>query len=284
MISFAGVSKQYGRQVLFVDASLPIYSDRFVSGRQPNPYYRAEQDAPATATSGVPVVILSDKAAAPLASAYGLDPSLLGQDEADAWKNRPSVAHDLGVTARVVVPLERKTSSATSYIGEVDGVAHQAGHVLIWAPRHAGAVAGTDVLSALAGTLAARHAPFIFVDFDESGDPRADTQVIRTALGDRRISLVIVLGNLKGDALKFTTPNGDLIPALDLYARQAGARAIVTQSTAALTALDGIAPFVDVKSVLVDSAGGDGDLRPDAAAFVGYLAGRLALGGEELPK
>jgi len=47
---------------------------------------------------------------------------------------------------------------------------------------------------------------------------------------------------------------------------------------------DGIAPFADVRSVLAESAGGSGDLRPDAAAFVGYLAGRLSLGAEELPK
>jgi hypothetical protein len=93
-----------------------------------------------------------------------------------------------------------------------------------------------------------------------------------------------VLGNLTGNALKFTTPYGDLIPAIDRYATQAGARSIVTQSTAPLTALDGIAPYVDLRSVLVDSAGGTGDLRPDAAAFVGYLAGRLSLGAEELPK
>jgi hypothetical protein len=184
----------------------------------------------------------------------------------------------------VSVPLEKFASSTTSYVGEVPGVAHDTGHILVWARRSDDSHPSADVLAALARTLVLRRAPFIFVDFDSSGDPRASEQSIRSALGDRRISLVVVLGNLSGDALKFTTPYGDLIPALDLYATQAGARSVVTQATAALTALDGIAPYVDIRSVLVESAGGSGDLRPDAAAFVGYVAGRLALGAEELPK
>jgi peptide/nickel transport system permease protein len=292
--SIATAIKHGAAAVLFVDGSLPFYSDRdlpysvrsgsFDGGV--NPYYRAEQDAPAKTTTGVPVVILSDKAAASLAAANGLDLTpLLGKDESDAWTHRPSVARSLGVTAKVAVPLERRASSASSFVGEVAGAAHDAGHILVWAPRRAGDPhPSADVLAALARTLAPRQTPFIFVDFDDSVDPKANAQLIRATFGDRRISLVIVLGNLTGDALKFTTPYGDLIPAIDRYATQAGARSVVTQSTAALTALDGIAPFVDLRSVLVESAGGSGDLRADAAAFVGYLAGRLALGAEELPK
>jgi hypothetical protein len=183
------------------------------------------------------------------------------------------------------VPLERTASSSTSYVGEISGTAHDAGHVLVWAPRrpedpHPSA----DVLAALARTLVPRQAPFLFVDFDDAADRKANAQAIRAALGDRRLALVVVLGNLTGDALKLTTPYGDLIPALDSYASEAGARSIVTRSTAPITALDGIAPFADVRTVLVESAGGTGDLRPDAAAFLGYLAGRLALRAEELPK
>jgi peptide/nickel transport system permease protein len=292
--SIATAIRHGAAAVLLIDGSLPLYSDRdlpyFVGSGSfeggINPYYRAEQDAPAKTTTGVPVVILSDKAAAGLAAANGIDlKPLLGKDEAGAWTDRPSVARDLGVTAKVVVPLERRSSSSISFVGEIAGAAHDAAHILVWAPRRAGDPhPSTDVLAALARTLVPRASPFILVDFDGSVDPKVNAQLIRAAFGDRRISLVIVLGNLTGNALKFTTPYGDLIPAIDRYATQAGARSIVTQSTAPLTALDGIAPYVDLRSVLVDSAGGTGDLRPDAAAFVGYLAGRLSLGAEELPK
>ena len=292
--SIATAIRHGAAAVLFVDPSLPFYSDRvlpYTFGNGPfdggvSPYFRSEQDAPPTTTAGVPVILLSDKAAANLASANGVDLGpLLGKDEPDAWTHRPSVARELRVSARVAIPLERKASSATSFVGEVAGAAHDAGHVLVWAPRRSGDPhPSADVLAALSRVLTPRGVPFIFVDFDDSVDPKGSAQLIRASLGDRRISLVIVLGNLSGDALKLTTPYGDLIPAFDLYAAAAGARAVVTQSTAAITALDGIAPFADLRSVLVETAGGSGDLRPDAAAFVGYLAGRLALGAEELPK
>jgi hypothetical protein len=45
-----------------------------------------------------------------------------------------------------------------------------------------------------------------------------------------------------------------------------------------------LAPLLEFKTVIVSGNGGSGDLRPDAAALVGYLAGRLALGAEELPR
>jgi hypothetical protein len=71
---------------------------------------------------------------------------------------------------------------------------------------------------------------------------------------------------------------------MDHYAEKAGARYEVTRTTPMASALADIAPFFDVKTVLVTGSGGDGDVRPDAAALVGYLAGRLALGAEELPR
>ena len=285
--SIAGAIRRGAAAVIFVDPDLPGYSDevtQYLPGL--NPYLRAERDAPPTDTVGIPVVVLSATAGAGVASAVGVDLSLLlGQDPPDRFPNQPSLARDTGVTARIAVPLERRVGSATSFVGEVAGAPHDAGHILVWSIRHAGDPhPSADVLAALGRALAPRRVPFIFVDFDDSIDPTADTATIRAALAGRRIALVVVLRNLTGDALKFTTPYGDLIPAIDLYAAQAGARAVVTRSTAPLTALDGIAPFADVRSVLADSAGGTGDLRPDAAALVGYLAGRLALGAEELPK
>ncbi len=284
--AIANAIKHGAAGVIFVDPGLPLYSDRFVSGRQPNPYFRAEQESPPTATTGVPVVIVSDKVAAGIASASGIELSpLLGQDRAGAWDHRPSVARDLGISARIAVPLERRAGSAVSYVGEVAGARHDAGHILVWAPRRVDDPhPSADVIAAVARSVAPGQLPFIFVDFDDSIDAKTSAQLIRTSFGDRRISLVIVLGSLTGDALKFTTPYGDLIPAMDLYAAQAGARSAVTHSTAAITALDGIAPFVDLRTVLVESAGGSGDLRGDAAAFLGYVAGRLSLGAEELPR
>ena len=44
----------------------------------------------------------------------------------------------------------------------------------------------------------------------------------------------------------------------------------------------GIRPFLDTRSVIVQGDGSAGDLRADAAATLGYLFGRLALGAEEL--
>ena len=102
--------------------------------------------------------------------------------------------------------------------------------------------------------------------------------------GDRRIALVLVLDRLDGGALRVTTPNGDLILALDHYADRAGARHEVTRTTTPPSAMPDSVPFIDLKTVVLSGTGGDGDLRPDAAAFVGYLAGRLALGAEEVPR
>jgi hypothetical protein len=124
----------------------------------------------------------------------------------------------------------------------------------------------------------------VFVDFDPAVDPKANAKAVAAALEDRRISLVIVLDKLDGNALKFTTANGELIPALDMYADKAAARHELTRTTATATAVSDIAPLLDYKTVVVSGNGGAGDLRPDAAAFVGYLAGRLALGAEELPR
>src|SRR5688500_11003886 len=103
-------------------------------------------------------------------------------------------------------------------------------------------------------------------------------------INERRIRLVVVLEKVYSTAQNFVKPHGDLIPALDLYAARSGARHEVTRTTAPLTALSGLAPLPDVPTVVVKGVGSFGDLREDAAALLGYLAGRLALGAEELPR
>jgi hypothetical protein len=96
-------------------------------------------------------------------------------------------------------------------------------------------------------TALARHAPFLFIDFDGHGDATA----VRHALADRRIGLVLVLGDLRGTALRFETANGDLIPAMDLYAEQSGTRHEVTRQTAVAERMAGLAPFPATKTIVI---------------------------------
>jgi ABC-type dipeptide/oligopeptide/nickel transport system permease subunit len=250
-------------------------------------YLETERIFPVTRTSGVPVVVVSSAVANQLLAPLGLDVTpLLGWDVfGDSVNHRTSGARDLGVTARVEVPLERQRAAVTSLVAEVDGLGADTGRIVVWAVRKPTATnpAGT-LLAALSRSLGTREVPFVFVDFDPSVDPVANAKAIREALGDRRIALVLVLDFLDGTALQFTTPYGDLIPAMNLYAEKADARFEPTRLTARVSALDEIAPFLDVKTVLVSGNGRFGDVRPDAAALVGYIAGRHALGAEELPR
>jgi peptide/nickel transport system permease protein len=251
------------------------------------PYMLEERIYPPTIESGVPVVVVSGTTAKGLIGSIGLDLTpLLGWDTfGDSASHRVSRARDLGVSARVEVPLQRQSASVTSLVGEVQDVPSSAGRIVVWAIRRPGERhASADVLAAVARVAASRRVPFVFVDFDPSVDPNANAKSIGDALADRRISLVLVLDRLEGGKLRFTTPHGDLIPAMDHYAEKAGARYEVTRTTPMASALADIAPFFDVKTVLVTGSGGDGDVRHDAAALVGYLAGRVALGAEEVPR
>jgi peptide/nickel transport system permease protein len=289
--SIAEAIQRGAAAVLFVDPALNLYTDtpesstyrlgRITGGI--NPYLRLQRDDPPTMTSGVPVIVLSRERALALAAATGIDLlPLLDFDAPDTAYPR-SASRDLGITARVEVPLAQQSASITSYVGEVPEAPADAGHVVVWAIRPAGAEhSSRDVVAAVARALGARRVPLIFVDFDPSIDPKASADRVREVLNDRSIALVLVLEQLEGSALRFTTPYGDLIPALDLYAENAGARHEATRTTAPIASLSGVAPFPDIRTVVVRGNGAHGDLRPDAAAFVGYLAGRLALGAPEV--
>ncbi|MDP9251949.1 MAG: ABC transporter permease subunit [Chloroflexota bacterium] len=298
--SIASAIKHGAAAVIFVDNDLTNYTDRIdqsSGGRVGgvNPYLPLQAQHPPVSTSGVPVVVLDTVAASTLLAPTGLDitdyfqvrASLL--DLFDAYMGqqyRQSPARELGQTARVEVPLARERALVTSYVGEVADAPDDRGRVLIWSARGAnGADAPTrDVIAALARALADRRVPLVFVDFDPAVTPRANANAIVEALKDRRIALVVVLDQLSGSALRFTTANGELIPALDLYADKAAARHEVTRTTASAAVVSDIAPLPEVKTVVISGNGGEGDLRSDAAALVGYLAGRLALGAEELPR
>jgi hypothetical protein len=292
--SIAGAIQRGAAAVIFVDPALTYYTDTvesytialggIVGGV--NPYLRLQHDSPATKTGGVPVVVIDGPTAQGLVAPLGLNIlQYLNYDEVRTDKYNVSPARALGITARVEVPLQQQRASVASLAAEVRDVPPGAGRIVVWAVRaSASGNAAADVVAAVARALGARPVPFVFVDFDPSIDPRLNAQAVGEALKDRRIALVIVLDKLDGKALRFTTPYGDLIPTLDLYAESAGARHELTRTTPTIGSFAGVAPFIKVKTVLVSGDGGDGDLRPDAAALIGYLAGRLALGAEELPR
>jgi ABC-type dipeptide/oligopeptide/nickel transport system permease subunit len=302
--SIADAIKHGAAAVIFVDGDLPNYTDQItqasgIGTAGVNPYLRLQTQAPPTSNGGVPVVVMDLGVATTLLEPIGLDLSPFGQppqsrnrigpmrfDEYRGAQYARSPARELGVTARVEVPLARERAVVTSYVGEVAS-AGDVGRIVVWGARDAAEQnsATRDVLSALARTFAGRGVPFIFVDFDPAQDARANAQGIKEALRDRRITLVIVIDRLVGSALKFTTANGELIPAIDLYAEKAGARHDATRSTATAALMSDISPLIELKTVVVSgNESGSSDLRPDAAAVVGYLAGRFALGAEELPR
>jgi hypothetical protein len=153
----------------------------------------------------------------------------------------------------------------------------------VWAPRKPADHPSADALAAVGRALAASKVPCILVDYDDFLDRAGTVAAIREVLGDRRIALVLVLERLDGTQLRFTTPYGDLIPAMDFYADKVSARHEVTRSTATLSQLADRAPFIELKTVIIGGNGGQGDLRPDASALIGYLAGRMTLRADELP-
>jgi peptide/nickel transport system permease protein len=292
-VSIANAIKRGAAAVIFVDPSLIYYNDLegcCVYGLGEirggiNPYLRAERDDPPKTTSGVPVVVIGDAIARELVRPFGIDLARwIGLDAREDPRHKVSLSRDLDVIARVQVPLRRERASITSYVAEVPA-ALDAGRVVVWALRQPGSPhPATDVVAAVGRALAHDGVPFVLVDFDPSIDPAANARSVREALGERRIALVVVVDELGGQALRFVTPYGDLVPAFDLYAEKAGVRYVRTTSTAKLGEISGMAPFVDVKTVVIRGGGGDGDLRPDAAALIGYLAGRLAMGAPELPR
>jgi hypothetical protein len=204
----------------------------------------------------------------------------LDLDDAKAVPER-SPSRDLGISGRISVPVRSDTTSYSSLVAEVPGIRADAGRILVWTRRDLGhtqiETADRDVLTSIARFAASRRAPFMFVEFD----PRADEGAIREFLTERRVLLLIVLDRFDGGQLAFYTANGDLIPALNLYAEKANASYDLTRMT--LLAVQQVnAPLPEYKTVIMSSYGGVGDRRSDALAFVGYLAGRLRLGAPEL--
>lgn len=281
--------------VIFIDPALWLYNDlranEFTTGTAglvggQNPYLRAEREKPATTASGVPVVVLGAGPGRALLESFGIDIGpMLTYDKRGAGRYSVSPARDLGVTARVDVPVERRVASVTSYVGEVPGATADASRIVVWAPRTEDTERpASTVIAALARVLGDRRVPLVFVDFDPAIDSRENARHIRRVLGEREIGLVVVLDDLEGSRLRFRTAYGELIPAFDRYAEQTAAQYEVTRETALPSALDGLAPFPLVRTIVVGSGGDAGDARGDAAAVIAYMAGRLALGAPEIPR
>ncbi len=245
-----------------------------------NSYAVLEELAPPVSPSGVPVIVVDPDIARTLVAPLGLDfAPLLGYDAAAKEWDR-SLSRDLGVGARIAVPLREDVSRATGVVAEVGGFSDETGRVAIWATHTLGTTTTEtnirDVLASSARFASARHAPFIFVDFDV----HADALAIREFLRSRHVLVLIVLDQLDRGVLQFTTANGDLIPAFDLYADRAGAPHEITRRTFTVDQVG--SPVPDMKTVVVSTIGPEHDARADATALIGYLAGRLALGAPEL--
>ncbi len=287
--SIQNAIKRGAAAVLFVDPDLPRYVDVPSSFRTPvNPYKRLEANDRIIDPVGVPVVVLSPAAAERLVAPVGLSVMpLLAFIESGSEETRHSPSRDLSARARVDVSLEKATAHVRTFIAEVGDQGTEAGRIVVWAVRRPGAAHPTgDVLSALVAELAHRGLPFLFVDFDPSVDAGANALAVKDALAGRRIALMFVLDGLDGSSLRFTTPFGELVAAIDHYADQAGARHAITRSTESIETWSwpGIRPFVYTKAIFITGNGGSGDLRGDAAGLIGYIAGRYALGAEELPR
>lgn len=298
--------KRGAAAVILVDPLLQTFP-RLTTGIRQNPYQRIESEAPVEKVAGVPVIVVSAAAADQLLKPFALDVSALYVNlssaaiqgtiaVANAWIPSDSdfaghsIARELPTRAQVAVPLARVQAHVRSVIAESAAPANAA-RIVVWAvvhPSSAGDREPIEAVAAAARAVGTRSVPLVFVAFDPSVDATGNARMVAERLGDRKLGLFIVLDDLVGTALSFRTAFGDLVPAFDRYADKAGVPHLVTRGTVSRTnelwTWPGIAPFIDNKSIIVSGNGRPGDLRSEAAALLGYIAGRAALGAEELPR
>jgi hypothetical protein len=298
--------KRGAAAVILVDPTLPRMP-RLTTGVTQNLYQRLEAEAPVTRVEGIPVVVVSPSAADRLLAPFGIVTSQIygglvsgvaagtialsaAWIPTDSEHAQRSIARDLPTRATVSVPLAHQRAHVQSIVAE--SVAPDSGpRVVVWAVTRSSSAGGrepVDAMLAAARAIGPRGGPFIFVAFDPSVDPTANARVVAELLATRKLGVFIVLDDLVGSALTFRTPFGDLVPAFDRYAEKAGVPHATTRGTVSrsseLWTWPGIAPFIDEKSIVVSGNGRSGDLRAAAAALIAYVAGRVALGAEELPR
>jgi hypothetical protein len=287
--------------VIYVDPDLPSLP-RVQTRAAINGYTRLAEAAPMGDPSRPPVLVLSRAAADTLLAPVGILPSAIygalprnfagAVIAADSSYAKRSAARDVDARAAVDVPIARDRAHVRSLVGATaEALSGDRGRptraVLVWAVlRPEGARSALDAMVALARSVATSGIPVVFVAFDPTIDPDGNAAAVAERLAGVDTTFVVVLDALEGSALQFRSVNGDLIAAFDLYTERAGARHVATRTTIDPNAQSydwpGIRPFIRERSIVMTGTGGDGDLRGDAAATLGYMAGRLALGAEEL--
>ncbi len=292
--------KRGARAVLYIDPFLPTLPLTATNVGRINPYKRLGESTPMERADKPPVIVLSLRAAEKLLGPLGLSPSGIwdrlarsapvsarvtsaGVVESDdpIWQH--SLARDLGATAHIELPVERVSVNPRSLVGATGA----APRVLVWAVTPGTRLSSGPVLDALAASIRAladrTGEEVAFVVFDRAADPLGNARQVADLLGRTRWDLIIVLDDLEGERLRFSTISSDLIPAFDEYAQRSGARAQLTRGSVGDDfTWPGIQAFPKSRSVVVTGSGGAGDLRADAAALLGYIAGRDALGAPEL--
>jgi ABC-type dipeptide/oligopeptide/nickel transport system permease subunit len=292
--------KRGARAVLYIDPFLPTLPLTATNVGRINPYKRLGESTPMERADKPPVIVLSLSAAEKILGPLGVSPSGIwerlarsapvsvqvtsaGVVESDdpIWQH--SLARDLGVTAHLELPVERISVTPRSLVGATGA----APRVLVWAVTPGTRLSSRPALDALAATIRAladrTGEEVAFVVFDRAADPLGNARQIADLLGRTRWDLIIVLDDLEGERLRFSTISSDLIPAFDEYAQRSGARAQLTRGPVGDDfTWPGIQAFPKSRSVVVTGSGGAGDLRADAAALLGYIAGREALGAPEL--
>ena len=285
--------------VVYVDPFLPTYPVTTFRGSAINPYRRLGETLPLERPSGPPVFVLSLRAAERLLAPLGVSPTAtwnsIGANttspipgpkiiQSDDPISRKSLARDLGARAHVDLQIARVTATPRSLVGVTPG---ESARVLIWAvmPATRGSSRpATDALAAFIRSLAGRTGVGLaIVAFDRTADPIGNARVIADILGRTRWDTIVVLDDLEGDLLRFETIYGDLIPMFDEYASRSGARAAITRGSASADwSWPGMEAFPKSRATVVRATGNEGDVRPDVAGLLGYIAGRDALGAPEL--
>jgi ABC-type dipeptide/oligopeptide/nickel transport system permease subunit len=296
----ANALKRGARAVLYVDPLLPVLPLTSTNVARINPYKRLGESTPIERPDRPPVIVLSLSAAERMLGPLGVSPkgiwdrlghvgvvgTSVGQTgivQSDDPIFQHTLARELGVTAHLELPVERVTATPRSLVGATG----DAPRILVWAVTPATRLSSRPALDAVASairTLAHRSGEEVaFVVFDRTGDPLGNARQIADLLGRTSWDLIIVLDDLEGDRLRFNTLSSDLIPAFDEYAQRSGARAQLTRGSSGDDfTWPGIQAFPKSRSVVVSGAGDAGDLRADAAALLGNIAGRDALGAPEL--
>jgi hypothetical protein len=192
-------------------------------------------------------------------------------------------------TARVSVPVAAVTETSHNLFALT--AARPDGHRLVlWAIAPSavdGSRGAADALAAAVRSLRGRPVPGVaVVFFDPRGDTAANAKELLAAVGGT-IDLIVLVDALTGQRLKFSSIYGDLFFPFDRYADNAGiphARTLAEDEPSSASST-GLAAMGRSKYVLVAGTGAvasDVDLRPEAAALLGYVMARYDLGSPEL--